>query len=80
VRRAIVVTGYAPNRAARSLVTRRTGRVPEDVAVVGFDDSPPALACRPQLTTVRQPVEAMAAEMARLVLSHIDDPAHDRAR
>jgi len=49
-------------------------RVPEDVAVVVFDDSSAAVACRPQLTTVRQPVEEMAAEMARLLLLHIMDP------
>ena len=50
-------------------VLREHGRrVPEDVAVVGFDDRSAALACRPPLTTVRQPVEAMAAEMARLPL------------
>jgi DNA-binding LacI/PurR family transcriptional regulator len=49
-------------------------RVPDDVALVGFDDSSAALACRPQLTTVRQPVEDMAAEMARLLLSHIESP------
>ena len=50
-------------------------RVPGDVAVVGFDDSSAALACRPPLTTVRQPVEEMAAEVARLLLARIDDPA-----
>ncbi|MFC6090802.1 LacI family DNA-binding transcriptional regulator [Saccharothrix sp. BKS2] len=50
-------------------------RVPEDVAVIGFDDSSPALTCRPRLTTVRQPVEDMAAGMARLLLDHVDDPA-----
>ncbi|MDJ0383108.1 LacI family DNA-binding transcriptional regulator [Streptomyces sp. G-G2] len=43
-------------------------RVPRDVAVVGFDDSSAATACRPRLTTVRQPVEEMAAEMVRLLL------------
>jgi DNA-binding LacI/PurR family transcriptional regulator len=32
--------------------------VPEDVSVVGFDDSPLARRVRPQLTTVRQDVEA----------------------
>jgi len=53
-------------------------RVPDDVAVVGFDDSSAALACRPQLTTVRQPVEEMAAEMARLLLAQIDDPSAGR--
>ncbi|MFI6096290.1 LacI family DNA-binding transcriptional regulator [Lentzea sp. NPDC051213] len=49
-------------------------RVPEDVAVVGFDDSAPALACRPQLTTVRQPVEDMAAAMADLLLESLEKP------
>ncbi len=48
-------------------------RVPNDVAVIGFDDSRAALASRPELTTVRQPVEDMAAEMARLLLSRIDE-------
>ncbi|MFE1958648.1 LacI family DNA-binding transcriptional regulator [Streptomyces sp. NPDC059479] len=53
-------------------VLREHGRrVPEDVAVVGFDDSSAALACRPPLTTVRQPVEEMAAEMARLLLDRL---------
>lgn len=50
-------------------------RVPDDVALVGFDDSPPARSCRPRLTTVRQPVEDMGAEMARLLLAHIENPA-----
>jgi len=49
-------------------------RVPQDVAVVGFDDSSAALACEPPLTTVRQPVEDMAAEMARLLLHQVDHP------
>lgn len=32
-------------------------QVPEDVAVVGFDDIPSALTVDPELTTVRQPIE-----------------------
>ncbi|HEV3173038.1 MAG TPA: LacI family DNA-binding transcriptional regulator [Actinocrinis sp.] len=52
----------------------RGRRVPEDVAVVGFDDSSAAVACRPMLTTVRQPVEDMAAEMTRMLLDHIEKP------
>ncbi|MFE2293768.1 LacI family DNA-binding transcriptional regulator [Streptomyces sp. NPDC059452] len=56
-------------------VLREHGRrVPEDVAVVGFDDSSAALACRPPLTTVRQPVEEMAAEMTRLLLDKLARP------
>ncbi|MFF9921003.1 LacI family DNA-binding transcriptional regulator [Streptomyces globisporus] len=56
-------------------VLRERGRsVPGDVAVVGFDDSSAALGCRPPLTTVRQPVEGMAAEMTRLLLDRLSRP------
>lgn len=56
-------------------VLRQHGRrVPEDVAVVGFDDSSAARVCRPPLTTVRQPVEEMAGEMARLLVERIEHP------
>ncbi|MEU9205650.1 LacI family DNA-binding transcriptional regulator [Streptomyces sp. NPDC048332] len=56
-------------------VLREQGRrVPEDVAVIGFDDSSAASACRPPLTTIRQPVEAMAAEMARLLIDQLSGP------
>ncbi|MFI8231126.1 LacI family DNA-binding transcriptional regulator [Streptomyces sp. NPDC085900] len=58
-------------QGACQVLRERGRRVPEDVAVVGFDDSSVAVTCRPQLTTVRQPVEEMAAEMARLLDEHI---------
>jgi DNA-binding LacI/PurR family transcriptional regulator len=48
--------------------------VPGDVAVVGFDDSSAAVAARPALTTVRHPLEDMAAEAARMLLSRLDEP------
>ncbi|WP_255947293.1 LacI family DNA-binding transcriptional regulator [Streptomyces odontomachi] len=52
-------------------------RIPEDVAVVGFDDSSVAAVCDPPLTTVRQPVEDMAAEMARLLQERIEGRGGD---
>jgi DNA-binding LacI/PurR family transcriptional regulator len=52
---------------------RRAGRrVPEDVAVGGFDDSSAAIAARPTLTTVRQPFRRISAEMVRLLLALVD--------
>ncbi len=54
---------------------REAGRaIPDDVAVIGFDDSSAATAARPALTTVRQPLEDMAAEAARMLLARVDDP------
>jgi DNA-binding LacI/PurR family transcriptional regulator len=44
-------------------------RVPDDVAVIGFDDSPIASATRPPLSSVRQPVEDMGRQMAKLAVS-----------
>lgn len=42
-------------------------KVPDDVAVVGFDDLPQAEAAVPPLTTVRQPVAEMGAIAFRMV-------------
>lgn len=47
-------------------------RVPEDVAVGGFDDSPAAVAAGPELTTIRQPWDRISAEMVRVLLARID--------
>ncbi|MFE2407296.1 LacI family DNA-binding transcriptional regulator [Kitasatospora sp. NPDC059408] len=58
--------------AAGALRTlRRRGlRVPEDVALIGFDDAPLAARCRPGLTTVRQPVEELGSRAMELLLRH----------
>ncbi|MFC4494764.1 LacI family DNA-binding transcriptional regulator [Streptomyces ovatisporus] len=42
-------------------------RVPEDIAVTGFDDMPMAALVQPGLTTVRQPVRELATTTARLL-------------
>lgn len=53
-------------------VLKESGRrVPADVAVVGFDDSPISPHTDPPLTTVYQPVEEMGRRMAELLLVRI---------
>jgi DNA-binding LacI/PurR family transcriptional regulator len=58
---------------ALAALHRAGRRTPEDVAVVGFDDSSVAATARPALTTVRQPMEDMAAKAATMLLARIDD-------
>lgn len=43
-------------------------RVPEDVAVIGFDDIALASYCEPPLTTVRQPITEIGRTLARHML------------
>ncbi len=47
-------------------------RVPEDVRLVGFDDSPIAATTRPPLTSIGQPIEEMGREAVRVLLDEID--------
>ena len=53
-------------------------RMPDDVAVVGFDDLPPAVHGDPQLTTVRQPIEKMgmvAVDILSAIIEGTETPA-----
>lgn len=47
-------------------------RVPEDLAIAGFDDSPGSRMCYPALTTVRQPLEGLARRAVLTLLGHPD--------
>lgn len=57
-------------------VTATGRRVPEDVSVIGFDDSIAAVCTNPPLTTMRLPVEEMAAAAARLLLAGVPASGH----
>jgi LacI family transcriptional regulator len=54
-------------------------RVPEDVALVGFDDVPIAAAIEPALTTVRQPIEHLGSMAADLLLNSLASPPEAHA-
>jgi DNA-binding LacI/PurR family transcriptional regulator len=59
---------------------RRLGRrVPDDVAVIGFDDSVLAQLTDPRLSTVRQPVDAMAERIIQELLARVADPGREPA-
>lgn len=54
-------------------------RVPEDVSVVGFDDTPEAAYFTPPLTTVRQDFEEVGRQCVALLLDQIDPPRGGRS-
>ncbi|GGO88814.1 LacI family transcriptional regulator [Wenjunlia tyrosinilytica] len=62
-------------------ILRESGRsVPDDVALIGFDDSVVARHTDPPLTSVRQPTEEMGRTMARLLLEEMATPGRDHRR
>jgi LacI family transcriptional regulator len=57
--------------AAVSVAHRRGLDVPRDLSVVGFDDTATATTVWPELTTIRQPIAAMANSAIELLLRSI---------
>jgi len=71
------VLAASDTMAAGALTALRAAgrRVPDDVAVVGFDDFQLAQHTDPPLTTVRQPLEEIGRTMVRLLLEQMEDSA-----
>jgi DNA-binding LacI/PurR family transcriptional regulator len=65
---AIFVASDLMARGALAVLAREGIRVPEDMAIIGFDDSPVATSVTPQLTTMRQPSFAQGERMASVLL------------
>ena len=65
---AIFVASDLMARGVLSVLTGAGLRVPEDVALIGFDDSPVATSVVPHLTTVRQPSFAQGERMASVLI------------
>lgn len=60
-------------------VLHEAGRaVPDDVAIVGWDDSDVARNADPPLTSIRQPTEELGHAMARLLVDEMADPGRAR--
>ncbi len=57
--------------SALSVITGSGRSVPADLALVGFDDMAIALSTTPHLSSVRQPIEEMGHEMARLLVESL---------
>ncbi|MCM4078011.1 substrate-binding and GGDEF domain-containing protein [Paractinoplanes hotanensis] len=76
-----VVAGTDLNAIGILRVLTEAGcRLPEDQAVVGFDDLSDATFTEPRLTTVRQPLFDVGATAARVLLAAIDGTGEPPAR
>ncbi|MEV8274260.1 LacI family DNA-binding transcriptional regulator [Microbacterium sp. NPDC077184] len=65
---AIFIASDLMARGAMNVLTAAGIRVPEDISIVGFDDSPVATSVSPALTTMRQPSFAQGERMASILL------------
>ncbi|MFB8146155.1 LacI family DNA-binding transcriptional regulator [Microbacterium sp. NPDC056003] len=65
---AIFIASDLMARGALTVLASAGLRVPEDIAIMGFDDSPVATSVTPQLTTMRQPSFAQGERMATVLL------------
>lgn len=75
---AIFVASDLMARGALTVLRSAGVRVPEDIALVGFDDSSVAVSTDPQLTTMRQPMYAQGEAMAGVLLARLGggEPSH----
>jgi len=77
-----IFAGNDDMAAAAVSVAHRSGLdVPGDISIVGYDDTALATSIWPELTTIRQPIAAMAAAALDLLLAHIGNgrgEAHER--
>ncbi|SFR89338.1 regulatory protein, lacI family [Microbacterium sp. cf046] len=75
---ALFVASDLMARGALAVLARAGIRVPDDIAIIGFDDSPVATSVSPQLTTMRQPSFVQGEQMAEVLLDLLAgrDPRH----
>ncbi len=76
---AVFVASDAMAAGALRALSRTGRRVPDDVAVIGFDDHPLASQVTPALTTVRQPIEEFGTLAVRRLIAMVTAEPGSRA-
>ena len=73
--RAVVIANNLMALGALQAIHERGMKIPEEIAVLGFDDMPWAMSLRPPLTAVAQPAEEIGCTAAQLLLERLKDPS-----
>ena len=68
---AVFAVGDSTAVGALAAATDRGVAVPADVSIIGFDDIKLAAYIRPALTTVRQPIQAIACRAVQLMVQMV---------
>ncbi len=71
---AVFVASDAMALAAMRAIQEAGLSVPDDIAIVGFDDIPAAANSHPPLTTVRQPIQRTGSVAAEMLIERIEHP------
>jgi LacI family transcriptional regulator len=72
--RAVLVGNNLMALGALQALHNRNVRIPEDMAIVGFDDMPWASSLRPPLTVIAQPIEQLGQIAAQMLLERLHAP------
>ena len=75
---AIIAANDATALVAMAAARDRGLSIPDDISIVGFGDIPDASLCEPQLTTVRQPLQAMGEAAMTMLLAILDGREHEQ--
>lgn len=73
---AIFACDYLMAEALYKVLHRFDLNIPSDISVIAFDDPPPGRLMTPPLTTVRQPIETIAARAVGRLVEALADRAH----
>ena len=71
---AFFAAGDVLGLGAMTAITNAGRGIPDDVGIIGFDDSEPASAALPSMSSMFQSVEQLGKEMVRLLLDRIKEP------
>lgn len=70
---AVIAANYEMTMGAVIGINQMGIKIPEELSLIGFDNTEFARACRPRLTIVTQPMKEIGLKVAQLILKRLSD-------